>query len=110
MCDYGRLDLARPENRIGERLFVPRQKLLEVRVQPVDEQWVPDAPVLDDLREPGRELALRQGRQGADVGNHRARLVKSADEILPPAVINSGLAADRGIHLREQGGGELRIS
>ena len=38
-----------------------------------------------------------------DIGQHQARLVEGADQVLAPRRIDRRLAADRGIHLRQQG-------
>ena len=63
--------------------------------------------VLGDLTETGPVLPGRQRRERRDVGEHRDRLVERADEVLPLRKVHRGLAADRGVDLREQRGGCL---
>ena len=46
-------------------------------------------------------------RQHVDVGEHAARLVERADQVLALRVVHRGLAADRGVDLRQQRGGHL---
>ena len=58
--------------------------------------------VLDDLGEPGGELALGQRRERVGVREHHARLVEGADHVLAERMVDRGLAADRGVDLREQ--------
>ena len=50
---------------------------------------------------PATQLALRQRRERLDIGDDGARLVKCADEVLAARMVDAGLAAYRGIHLRE---------
>ncbi len=63
--------------------------------------------VLRDLAEPGAVLARWKRREGRHVGEHRDRLVERADEVLALGEVHRGLAADRGVDLREQRGGGL---
>ena len=49
--DHDGLYLARPADRILQRLGIPRQQLVNVAVQPIEQQRIPDAAVLDHLGE-----------------------------------------------------------
>jgi hypothetical protein len=64
-------------------------------------------PVLRHLGVAGQQLARRQGAQHLGVGQHQARLVEGADQVLALGQVDGGLAADRGIHLGQQRGGDL---
>ena len=64
-------------------------------------------PVFDDLAIPGAHLAARQCRQARRVGEHQARLVEGADEVLAGAGVEGGLAADRAVDLRQEGRRDL---
>ncbi len=54
----------------------------------------------------------RSGRlfEGVGIGDHGDGLVERADEVLAAAVIDPGLAADRGVHLRQHRGGDLHVA
>ena len=68
---------------------------------------IAEEPELGGLDVAGAELARRQGGQRVDVGEHEARLVEGADEVLALGRIDAGLAADRGVDLRQQRGRHL---
>ena len=51
----------------------------------------------------------RERAQGVGVAENRARLMKRAAEVLSVRKIDRGLAADRGVHGRKQGGRDLHI-
>ena len=67
-------------------------------------------PYLITSARPALQLAVRQGREHIGIGDDRARLIKGADEILAAGMIDAGLAADRGVHLREQRRRHLHIA
>ena len=68
---------------------------------------VGNVAVLDDLGHAVRKGAVRQGSEHVRVDEHEPRLIERADEVFALRQINAGLAADRGIHLREQRGRDL---
>ena len=63
---------------------------------------------LDDFVEPGAVFALGQGVEDGGVDEHGERLVEAADQVLAADQIDAGLAADGGVHLGEQRGGDLQ--
>src|SRR5262249_37141403 len=62
---------------------------------------------LRDLGVAGAEITLRQSVEQRGIGDHQDRLMEGAGEILAVARVDAGLAADRGVDLRQQGGGHL---
>ena len=56
---------------------------------------------------PPRSSRGGQRAQRLRVGEHRDRLVKRADQVLPDRVVDAGLPADRRIHHRQEGRGDL---
>ena len=56
---------------------------------------------------PGGELALRQRAQRVHVDDHQPRLIEGADEVLALVVVDRGLPAHAGVHLRQQRRGDL---
>ena len=102
-----RLDLAGALHGVRQRVRILREQRVEMTLEPVEKRRIGDERVLDDLGEPGAELAGRQRRQRRGVGDHRDRLVKGADQVLAGGMVHAGLAADRGVDLREQRGRQL---
>ena len=70
---------------------------------------VAEQPVLHHLGIAGAELALRQRVEQRGVGDHQDRLIERADQVLALAGVDRGLAADRGIDLRQQRGRNLHV-
>ena len=77
--------------------------------EPGEEGGVAKQAVFGDFSVAGAEFARRQHVKQSRVGNNQNRLMESADKILAVAGIDGGLAADRGIHLRQQCGRHLDI-
>ncbi len=101
------LDLAGTGDRVGQRRAVARHQLADIFFDPVEEGAVDDGAVLDHLGQAGGQLALGQRVQGAGIGQYHVGLVERADHVLAQRVVDARLAADRGIDLRQQGGGHL---
>ena len=59
------------------------------------------------FKQPGAIFPLRQGPQHFGINQHRERLMKRTDQILPRNKIHAGLAAYSSVHLRKQRGGNL---
>ena len=108
--DHCRLDFARSRDAVSERVDVAREQLGHVVVQPVEQQRIPDAAVLDHFGEPGSEFPVRERGQRVRVRDDRQGLMKRTDQILAARVIDSGLAADRRVDLREQRRGDLHVA
>ena len=68
----------------------------------IEQRGAGDDAVLDDLVQAGAKLAARQRRQHVGVGDHEARRMKRANEVLAERVIDADLAADRAVDLRHQ--------
>jgi len=101
------LDLARPQDRVGERRAIAGAQRREVALEPPEVRRIGDRAVLDHFGQSGGQLARRQRAQGVHVGEHQLRLVECTDHVLAQRVIDRGLAADRGIDLRQQRGRHL---
>ena len=83
--------------RIGTRRFL----------QIVQQGGVRDAGALDDLRHTGGQLTGRQCGQTRRVGQHKGGLPECAQLVFALRQIQSGLAADGTVRLRQQGGGDM---
>jgi hypothetical protein len=99
--------LATAGDGLGQRGIVAGQQRGTFGLQPLEEQRVTDGAVLDYLGQPGAQLAHRQAAQGGGVGDDRARRVEGADQVLALRDVHGGLATDRGVHHRQQRGGQL---
>ena len=75
--------------------------------QECEELGVADDAGLDDFVEAGAVLAVGQGVEHGRVDEDGERLVEAADQVLAADEVHAGLAADRGVHLGEQGGRDL---
>ena len=75
--------------------------------QPLEKRRIADQAILDYLGHAGGEFPLRQGVEHGGIDHHGAGLMEGADHVLAARVVDGGLAAHRGIHLGQQGGGDL---
>ena len=83
------------------------EQVLPVCFQPGEEGGVAEQAVFGDLGIAGAELASGQRVEQRAIGDHHDRLMEGADQVLALGRINAGLAADRGVDLRQQCGGHL---
>ena len=85
-----------------------RARTSSLRFRQVGEKFgFADNARLDDFVEPGAVFALGQCIQHGGIGEHGEGLMEAADQVLAADQIDAGLAADGGIHLRQQRGGDL---
>jgi len=63
--------------------------------------------MFDHLGQPLAENPVWQGVEQRRVGDHEAGLMKRADEVLAQGTVDSGLAADGTVDLRDHGGRNL---
>src|SRR6185503_1226104 len=82
--------------------LLARKNTLPVLFQPSEERGVAEQPVFGDLGITGTEIAFGQGVEQRRIGDDQNGLVEGADQVLAQRGIDAGLAADRGIDLREQ--------
>ncbi len=104
---HGRLLPAGGRDHPDQEVAIEPQQVLQAALDVREQIRVADDTVLDHLREAGDELATRQRREGVDVGNDEPRLVERADQVLAAWVVDARLAADGGVDLRQQRGGQL---
>ena len=88
-------------------LGVPAQEPGQVALQPGEKRRVADDPVFDDLGQAGAKFAGRQRVQRPQIAEDKTGLMKGADQVLAGFEIDADFAADRAVHLRQQGGGHL---
>ena len=74
----------------------------EIARDAVEERAVRDHAVLDDLVQPGAELAAGECVHERRIHRHQSRLMKRANQILALRMIDADFAADRAVDLREQ--------
>ena len=78
-------------------------------IKSIEHRRITDRSVFDDLGEPLVEFTLWQATQRVGIRNHKPWLMEGSDEILTPGGIDSGLSANRAVHLRNDGGGNLNV-
>ena len=78
-----------------------REHVAPVRLEPGEEGGISDQSVFRHFGISRAELAWRQCIEQRRVGEDQDRLMKRADQVLAMAGIYRGLAADRGIDLRQ---------
>ena len=76
----------------------------------VEEICVVDDAGLDGLLQSGAEFAWREGAEEVGVDEDSLRMVEAADEIFSGGEVDAGLAADGGVDLSEEGGGDLHVA
>ncbi len=84
-----------PCRRIGSQ---PRR----IRFEPGEEIRVPQQPVFRHLAIAGQKIARLQAVQQRDIGQDQRRLVEGADQVLAMGGVDTGLAADTAVDLRQQ--------
>ena len=100
------LAAARDRDRVLARRTAG-EHVLPVRLQPGEEAGIAEQAELRDLRIAGAEVARGKRVEQRGIGDHQDRLMERADQVLAVARIDPGLAADRGIDLRQQRGRHL---
>ena len=80
-----------------------------VDTEEVEELPVGDAAVLDHLRHAVGEGLVVQGIQGLRVHEHHLGLPETSRQVFPRRQVDGHLAPHRGIHLGQEGGGDLDI-
>ncbi len=98
---HGGLEGAGRGYGFGLQASVAVDQRLTVRLAPFVKRGVADQPGLDDFCVARLQLPARQGGQRTGIGQHDARLVKCAEQVLAEIGIDAGFTADAGIHLRQ---------
>src|SRR6185369_5505882 len=101
------LDGAGAPHGLDQGGLVAGQQPVDVLLQEGEEIAVQNRAVLDDLAQPAQVLPLRQGVQGGDVDQDRARLVEGADQVFSLGMVDAGLSTYAGVDLGQKRGGNL---
>ena len=104
--DDGRFEPAAFDDRMGERGLVAGDDARALGLAPGPQRAL-QQPVLGDLGIARAQLPSRQRGEHAGVGQHDARLVEGAGQVLAGRKVDAGLAADGAVHLGEQRGRHL---
>ena len=103
------LDLAGAPDRVPQGRGLARQQPLHMASSQAKNAASRIRPYLMTSASPARSSRPGQGREGVGVGDHGRRLMKRPDQVLPARVIDTSLAADGGVDLREQRGRHLHV-
>ena len=107
---HRRLDAAGNRDCFLDRGRLRAHQRVHLLFQKAEVPGVLDDRVLDHLGHAGGEFAWRQRPQRLHVDDHQAGLMEGADEVLALVVVDRGLPAHAGVHLRQQGGGDLDVA
>ena len=105
--DDPRLGADRGGDGVGLVVAVPGEQAGAFALAPGEESGVVDQAIFDHFGIAGAKLARVERVEEGGVGDDQRGLVKAADEILFPEGVDRGLAADRAVGLREQGGRQM---
>jgi hypothetical protein len=94
-------------DRVLEQLRTPGRDVRGRLREPREERAIRQHRALQDLVGAAAELPLWQRREQLGVGDHGARLVERAHQVLGAGVVDADLASDRAVHHREQRGRDL---
>ena len=94
-----RLGFAAFHNGMDARLDIAFLEAIEICFKPVEEITVADEPVFDHLGIACEEFTHRQRCQRIRVGEHEARLMESAGEVLALFRVDARLAANGAVYL-----------
>src|SRR4029077_13659801 len=84
-----------------------REHILPIHLEPGKETRIAEQAEFRKLGVAGAKLARWQGVEQRGVGDDEGRLMERADKVLAVPRVDRGLAADRGIDLRQQCGWHL---
>ena len=104
---HGRLDAHGDQDGARQRLGLAGQQCRHVDSHLFQVGAVGNGTVLDDFSQASRQLTRGQGLQRASVGHDQPGLMEGPHHVLAARVVDAGLAAHRGIDLRQQAGGHL---
>src|SRR6266446_4889440 len=107
-ADNPRFDLYVARDELAERRAITTQDTFQVFFEHCKHRGIGNDGVLDDFGEAAAEFAVREGAQQFWIGQHEARRIERAEEIFSLGEIHAGLAADRTIHLRDDGYRHMR--
>ena len=105
--DDGRLGGTARQDGVAPRRRVAFDDGEAVVLKPMKERGIVDQPVFHHLGITGQQLAFGQGPQHPSIGQHQARLMEAAHQVLALGRVDTGLAADRAVDLGQQGGRNL---
>ena len=104
---HGRLDAHGDQDGARQRLGLAGQQCRHVDSHLFQVGAVGNGTVLDDFSQASRQLTRGQGLQRARVSHDQPGLMEGPHHVLAARVVDAGLAAHRGIDLRQQAGGHL---
>ena len=103
-------DADRGGDDMGESGGVTCEDGFGVLFHVAEEFCVVDDAGFDGLLQAGAELRRRKGAEEVGVGEDGLRMVEAADEVFAGDEVDAGLAADRGVDLREERGRNLDVA
>ena len=102
--DHRSFDFTTPADRLGQRGRLPPQHAPIICFHPLEKVRVVNRTGLDRLGKPGAQFAIRQRCQRSGIRHHQPWLMKHAHQIFALGQVDTGLAANRTVHLGQQRG------
>ena len=103
---HARLGRAACRDRLASRRAAGKD-LAPARFEKIEKIPVVDQAIFDHFGVAGAKLPLAQRVETAGIGKDEGWLVERADQVLAVRRVDAGLAADAGIDLRQERGGNL---
>ena len=105
--DDRRLGAAARGDGVGAVAAFAGEDLRPALLEPSEERGIAEEPVFHHFGVARAELAGAERVEHGNVGEHEARLMEGADQVLALGGVDAGLAADGGIDLGEERGRDL---
>ena len=106
-ADDPRLDGGRARNDVGERGGIAAEHGVHAALQEFEELCISDDAVLDDFIEARAVFAVRKSTQRFGIGDDEFWRIERADEVLSFRKVDTRLAANRAIDLRDERRGNV---
>ena len=100
----GRVTVFTGKVEVGQNIRTSLAQLVAEELRVVDDAG------FDGLLEAGAKLRGWEGAEEVGVGEDGLRVVEAADEVFSGEEIDAGFAADGGVDLGEEGGGDLDVA
>ena len=94
--------LHRPAHRLDPCGHIPGRQRLPLGFQPVKKRRIAEQPVFHHLAITGKEIARLERAKNGRIGQHQRGLMKGPHKVFALRYVDSGLAAHRTVHLRQQ--------
>ena len=107
LLDHPGFEGRRPFDGMADRRGFTGQDGCGVILEPGEELGVEDHAVFHHLGQSADELAVGQGGEGVDIGNHASRLPERPNQVFPGGQVDARFPANRAVDLSDERGRHL---